>query len=154
MSAIVHAAQTVAATPLPSPQVVKEVFTNSVPVQVPADVLQLGQVLGLALATGFVSLVHQLVERGRLSGNINRLIVAAYTLLAALATALLSGHLGTSINDLQVEITALLVALGAALSRYEFLWKAVVQILANVMPQAPNPPKDTPAAEPAIEGQG
>jgi hypothetical protein len=126
MSAIAQAAATIAATPLPSPQVIKEVFTNNVPVQVPAYVLQLAQVLALAGATAFMSLVHALSERGKWSSTVNRAVVTGYTLAAAVAATALSGHLGTNVNQLQSLLTDFLVALGSALGSYNLVFKSIL----------------------------
>lgn len=126
MSAVVQAAATVVATPLPSPQVIKEVFTNTVSAQVPAYVLQLSQVLALAGATAFVSLVHALAERGKWSSGVNRAVVTGYTLIAAFAATALAGHLGTNVNDLQSLLTDFLVALGSALGSYNLVLKSIL----------------------------
>lgn len=129
---VVQAAAAVVGTPTPSPVVIREVLT--VPAQVPAAVLQLAQTVGLALAVGLVSVLHQLVAKNKLAANVQRTIVAAYSVIAAFVTAVLSGHLGVSANDINVEVTSLLVALGAAFSRYEYLYKAVVQGLSSNAP--------------------
>lgn len=147
MSVLIHTAATVVATPLPSPQVIKETFTNTVPVQVPADLTSLAQNLGLMVAAAFVSLVHQLMVREKLSGNVQRAIVAGYTLLGAVAFSALTGHLGTSVNDLNVEITSFVVALGAALGRYEYLWKAFVSALGIGSTSTAAPVADPTAGE-------
>lgn len=141
MSILAVVSSAAAGTPLPTPQVVEHTLQPIIQqaTVVPPEVLQLAQVLALAGAVAFVSLVHQLVERGRLSGNVNRLIVAGYTLLAAVATSALSGHLGTAVNDLQFLITNFLVALGAALGRYEYLWKFVLNVLQGVLPKSVDP---------------
>jgi hypothetical protein len=55
----------------------------------------------------------------------NRVLVTGYTLLAALLTAALTGHLGTNVNDLQVLLTAFLTALGAALGNYNLVLKSI-----------------------------
>jgi hypothetical protein len=153
MSALLAVVNTITSTPLPSPQVIKETLqpiVQQVPV-VPPQVLELVQTLALAGAVAFVSVVHQLVERGRLGGTANRLIVAGYTLAASLGTAALTGHLGTGAGDLQVEITSFLVALGAALGRYEYLWKLLLDIFQGVLPKpAPLASDDNPPVESAV----
>lgn len=141
-----HLAVTAVATPVPTPtpQVIKEVLTNTikVPENIRGDVLNLASTLGLALAVAIVSFIHQLTIKDKWAGNIQRLIVAGYSLIAAFVTAALNGHVGVSVNDINIEVTSLLVALGAAFSRYEFLFKAIVAALHPTA--APGTPVVTP----------
>lgn len=85
MSAIAQAAATVAATPLPSPQVIKEVFTNTVPANVPDVVVQGAQVAGLFVAGLIISAAHRIIEyvSAKEKGwgpKINTLLASAYTI--------------------------------------------------------------------------
>lgn len=150
MSAVVQVAATVAATPLPSPspQIIKEIFTNTVPAQVPAYVLQLAQVLALAGATAFVSLVHALTARGKWPSAVNKAVVTGYTLVLALAATASAGHLGTNVNDLQSLLTAFLVALGSALGSYNLVLKSVLSAFGFI---STTPPDATTTAALATE---
>ena len=117
-------------------EVVKQTLqpiVNNVP-QTPAAVLQLLQTLGLFGAAALTSLIHQLVVKDKLSGNVQRALVAGYTLVLAALTALLTNHFGTTTPDLSLMLTSFLVALGAALGRYEYLYKAVLSALNVTLP--------------------
>lgn len=137
MSLLLAVANTVVATPLPSPQVVKEV-TQLQPIvkevaTTPQPVLELFQLLAVSGAAIVTSLVHQIIERGRWNSNVNRLVLTTYSTGAALLTAFLTGHLGVSANDLTVEATAFMTALGSASGRYE-LWKFVSGLMQKPEP--------------------
>jgi hypothetical protein len=113
MSALLAVVTAVTATPLPSaaPEVIKTVVTQ-VPVT-PQSVIDLFQLLALAVAGGLTSLIHLALERGRLSANLNRLIVTLYSTAAAVAVMALTGKLGLAPADLATGLTALLAFAGS-----------------------------------------
>jgi len=114
---------TVTATPLPSPEVIKEIVVQT---NVPQDILNLFQVLGVIVAGWTMSFLHQVAERGRWNSNFNRLLLAAYSTVAALATAFLTGHWAFNLDAFTTGLTALVTALGSASGRY-----ALVKFLAD-----------------------
>lgn len=144
MSLLLAVTSTVAATPLPTvtPQVVKEIITN-VPV-VPQDILTLASLLALMGAGSVTSFVHQLLDRGRWAGNVNRLVLAGYSTAAALVYAYLQGGLALSLDSVIEALTGFVVVLGSASGRYElfrFLMSA----------STPKEPAPTPADPPVAE---
>lgn len=129
----------VTATPVPTPQVVHEVVTKFV---TPPEVVQLLQLLGLVVGSAATSVVHQLVDHGRFSGNFNRLLLSAYSTAAALLYLWLTGGWDFKLDDLVVGVSALLTALGTASGRYE-LWKFTTNLM------KPKEPAETVVTEPA-----
>lgn len=115
MSFLLAVANTVAATPLPSPTVIKEVLqpvVNQVPVVSP-NVLQLAQLLSLAAAGAITSILHLAVERGKLSGNVNRLLFTLYSAGAGVAVMALNNELRLDSASLLTGATAFVAFLGS-----------------------------------------
>lgn len=121
MSVLLAALSSVAATPIPTPtpQVIHEVTKVLQPQYVTPDaVVQLFQLFGV-MAAGFVTfLLHKALERGRLKGNVNRLIVTAYSSGAGMLYMFLTGNFGLSAQDVSVGLTALLAFLGSNQGSY------------------------------------
>lgn len=144
MSLLLAALTAVTSTPLPtpSPQIIKETLQPVVQqvATTPAPVLELFQLLAVAGAGIVTSFVHQMLERGKLKSNINRLILAFYSTAGALGTAYLTGHLGWTVEDATVALTAFVTVLGSATGRYE-VWKFLTSLMS----------KPAPVSAPALE---
>lgn len=102
----------VAATPLPTPSPVLLQPQITQVFQTPAAVVQLFQLFAVMAAGALTSLLHLALERGKLKGNVNRLIVTLYSSGAGMLYMALTGHLGLHISDLETGLTALLAFLG------------------------------------------
>lgn len=94
----------------------------------PEPVIQLFQLLGLVVAGFVTSTIHQLLERGRLGGNVNRLILAAYTVVASLVYGYMTGNLHVDAQSLTDLTTAAAAIFTAAQGRYE-LFKFITNAL-------------------------
>lgn len=111
MSALINAVATATASPTPSPQIIHE-FTKVVAVTPPA-VLQLAQILAVAAAGVATSILHSLVERGKLSGNVNRFLFTLYSVIAGVVVMKLTGQLKVDSNGILTGLTAALAYLGS-----------------------------------------
>lgn len=89
LSAVSSVVATVAATPIPSPEVI--VKTVQLPPVVPENVLSLFNLLGLVAAGALTSVVHLALERGKLPSNVNRLLFTVYSTVAGVVVLAL-GH--------------------------------------------------------------
>lgn len=99
--------------PTPSPQIIHEVTKTVTNYVTPEAVVQLFQLGAVALAGFVTSLLHLALERGKLSANVNRLIVTAYTTTAGLAYLFFTGQFGTlDAKTIETGLTALLAFLG------------------------------------------
>ncbi len=137
MSVLMAVAATVQATPLPSPQVVKETLQPIIQQspEIPASVVQLSQLLAVAGAGALTSLLHQLIERGKLSSNLNRLLFAIYGGLAGVAFAFLTGEWKLDATSVTVALTGVATFLTSSQGRYE-VWKALQTLLSQSAPLA------------------
>lgn len=105
---------TVTPTPSVSPEIVTQVVktVQQVPV-VPESVLQLFQLLGLAIAGALTSIVHLAVERGKLPGNVNRLLFTLYSVGAGVTVMALSHQFKLDAAGLVTGLTAFVAFLGS-----------------------------------------
>lgn len=116
MSVLLAALSSVVTTPVPtpSPQVIHEITKVLQPQYVTPDaVVKLFQLFGVMAGGALTSWLHLALERGKLKGNVNRLLVTAYSSGAGALYMLLTGNFGLTAQDLQVGLTALLAFLGS-----------------------------------------
>lgn len=111
MSVLAATAATVAATPLPTPEVI--VKTIQAAPLVPTNVLNLFNLLGLAAAGVLTSVVHLAIERGKLPGNVNRLLFTLYSVVAGAVMLVLTGQLHWDASAVVAGLTAFLAFLGS-----------------------------------------
>lgn len=120
---LVHLAAVVVATPTPSPTVIKETLQTVVqPVaQTPDVVVQLAAVLGTAVAALVISLFHQIASSkvAWLRDNVNRLVVALYTVGVGLVSAFSQGQLHWDATGVVTSLLMVSVAVATALGRYQ-----------------------------------
>jgi hypothetical protein len=162
MSAIVHAAQTVAATPLPSPQVVKETFTQVVPANTPAVVIQAAQIAAMFVSALLLSVAHRVAEwltakEEGWGSAINALVATVYSAGVGLLGAASMHQLGT--DTTQLVTLALSTSVAFAGSFWTYAVRKGINALTSLGASAPEidpDPGKTPdsAPETAAEGQG
>lgn len=121
------AAVAVATTPISSPAPLVKTVTDTVFVT-PPDVIALAQMLALAGGAALTSVVHQIAEKGKWSGNTNRLVLLAYSAVGSVVFAWATGKLGWNVNGAETMLSGFLVALGSASGRYE-----LSQFLSNLL---------------------
>jgi hypothetical protein len=105
MSALFHLAVVATATPVPSPEVVRQTIVENVPQGTPAVVVQAAQVAGVFAAGLVLSVAHRVVEyvTAREKGweaKINVPLTSAYTVGVGLVGAATMGKLGVNASDL------------------------------------------------------
>lgn len=131
MTVLAHVAATVAATPLPSPAVTKEVFTNTVkvPEGIPAVVVQATVWVAMFVVAFALSVLHQVAEwltakeKGWPSW-VNRLLATGYSEAVAVGGLLATGHFNLSLAGLAALLPASGVSLSGSFWTYE--WRQFV----------------------------
>lgn len=111
MSALLAVAQAVAATPMPTPEVI--VKTVQLPQAIPANVLQLAQIAAVAGAGVATSVLHLVIERKKWSANVNRLLFTVYSALAGVVVMLLNGQFKFDTTGATTGLTTVLAFLGS-----------------------------------------
>lgn len=120
---VIQTVATVTATPLPSPEAVKEVITNVVPAQVPAVVVQAAQIAGVFVAALVLSVAHRVAEwltakeKGWGSG-VNTLLATVYSLGVGTVGVATMHQLGTNVSDLVALATTTSIALAGSFWSY------------------------------------
>lgn len=112
---VAHVVAAVVATPTPSPEIIKTVFTNTVPAQVPAVVVQASQVAGVFVAGLLVSAAHRIAEvviakEKGWGPKFNTLLTSGYTVLIGLVGVATAHQLGTGLSS----AVALVLSTGVA----------------------------------------
>lgn len=155
MSAEVHAvAAAVAATPLPSPQVIKETFTNTVPAQVPAVVVQAAQVAGLFVAGVIISAAHRIIEyvSAKEKGwgpRINTLLASFYTLAVGVLGTAVTHQVGAGLaTAVAVALNSGVVSIGTFWS-YAIHSKLIASLLGKQTQSTPVAPELATDQDPA-----
>lgn len=120
-----------AATPLPTPEVIKQTIKQVVQVPVtPPAVIQLFQMLGLAVAGVATSILHWLAQREKWSDNVNRLVWAGYSLVGGLVFAYLTGNFGTSAEQLVAQFVGVTGMAGSSAAFFNLV-KFLNQVVTN-----------------------
>ena len=118
-----HVLAAIVATPLPtvvpSPTVIKETLQTVVQPVTPPVVIQAAQLASYVAGVAVIGLFHQLVERGKWSGQLNRILVALYSAGASVFAAFQAGQLHLDVAGGVTVAAAFLIALGTAMGRYE-----------------------------------
>lgn len=150
MSAIAQAAATVTATPLPSPQIIKETFVNTVPSQMPAVVIQGVQLLAMFLAAFLLSIIHRVAEwftakEKGWSPQLNAGLATAYSLGVGIVGTSTMGQIG---HESQ-QIVALAISSFTAFSG-SFWTYALRKAVTALSTQGVKAPTTTESLAPAV----
>jgi hypothetical protein len=143
MSAEVHAvAAAVVASPLPSPQVIKEVFNNTVPANVPDVVVQAAQIAGLFVAGLIISAAHRIIEyvTAKEQGwgpKVNTLLASLYTVGVGLVGAVTMHQFGASVAGIVALVLNSGVASIGTFWSYAIHSKLIASLLGGTTSSAP-----------------
>src|SRR6266516_416130 len=115
MSVLAATVATVAATPVPTPEVVRQTIVETVPQGTPAIVVQAAQVAGVFAAGLVLSVGHRLAEyltakEKGWAAWVNTLVASGYTVGVGVVGTTVMGQLGVDVSG----IVALVVTTGVA----------------------------------------